>query len=480
MRFLFFSLFLLIIPLPLLGSVVISEIMYDLEGSDTKREWVEVHNIGETSVDFSSWRFFEGDTNHKLSTEGDSTLIAGGYAVIADDPNVFLTDWPDFSGLLFDSSFSFHNTGETIGLRDADLTDIDMVTYSNEWGGNGDGNSLQKIDGTWVSAVATPGSKNYATATETENDSSMYYETPAAPSGSGGSRFDFPVEPQIIADAGEDRTVAVGADSVFKGSAVGLAGNPLEGDARYVWNFGDGQTKEGRNVFHYYQYPGTYTVVLDVSIRKHAASDRVIVTARPADVAISLAAPDRILIQNNDSGEIDLSWWIVKSGETDFVMPKDTLLLAGSTLQLSSEVTGLADARLDNTFLLYPNGMLAYAHEPEPIPPRVIESTPVSLSVSAPTPAKPPDSESAPTFFVVEELTMPFVEREIPQASTTDALAASVYTSLAPRDDRSSSLIRWPLALAGLLALAVLAAFGLKKSRTDPHDISEWKIETKE
>ena len=41
------------------GDVVINEIMYDLSGSDTDREWIEIYNKGTSSIDLAEWRFQE-------------------------------------------------------------------------------------------------------------------------------------------------------------------------------------------------------------------------------------------------------------------------------------------------------------------------------------------------------------------------------------------------------------------------------------
>ncbi|MCX6778632.1 MAG: lamin tail domain-containing protein [Candidatus Magasanikbacteria bacterium] len=60
----------------------ITEIMYDPDGVDTKREWVEIKNTGTAPVDIvggsssSSWRFFV-DSNHTFTTS--TTLAPGGY-----------------------------------------------------------------------------------------------------------------------------------------------------------------------------------------------------------------------------------------------------------------------------------------------------------------------------------------------------------------------------------------------------------------
>ncbi|MDP6527582.1 MAG: lamin tail domain-containing protein, partial [Candidatus Pacebacteria bacterium] len=96
----------LLLPGTAFSQVVIGEIMYDLEGSDTDREWIEIFNESSSSVDLSGWRFFEGTSNHKLTLkQGGATLESGEYAVIVDDDVTFLIDWPNYSGALFDSSF---------------------------------------------------------------------------------------------------------------------------------------------------------------------------------------------------------------------------------------------------------------------------------------------------------------------------------------------------------------------------------------
>ena len=55
---------LLIIP-TVSAQIEITEIMYDVPGSDAGREWIEIHNTGNTT-DLTDWRFFESGSNHKL------------------------------------------------------------------------------------------------------------------------------------------------------------------------------------------------------------------------------------------------------------------------------------------------------------------------------------------------------------------------------------------------------------------------------
>ena len=103
----------------ILANLEINEIMYDLKtGSDEGREWVEIYNNSNTPVDLSAFRFFEADTNHKIKLMQGSANVAGrGYAIIVSDLTKFKIDWPNFTGTIYDSSFSLSNSGETLAIK---------------------------------------------------------------------------------------------------------------------------------------------------------------------------------------------------------------------------------------------------------------------------------------------------------------------------------------------------------------------------
>lgn len=69
-----------------------------------------------------------------------------------------------------------------------------------------------------------------------------------------------PVVP-FQADAGLDRNIIVGRTVLFDASA---STGPAEATYTYSWDFGDGQTANGIDATHSYQYPGTYRVTLTV------------------------------------------------------------------------------------------------------------------------------------------------------------------------------------------------------------------------
>ena len=153
--FLFFA-------LPVLADVKINEIMYDLPGSDSDREWVEIFNNGSSAVTITSdFRFITNGTSHTLTSKDNPIdLPAGGYAVIVDDPAGFGSDWPGLNGIIVDSSFSLNNTAGDLQIttKDADGGTVVLTseTYSKDQGAVGDGHSLQFYDNAWVVAKPTP------------------------------------------------------------------------------------------------------------------------------------------------------------------------------------------------------------------------------------------------------------------------------------------------------------------------------------
>ena len=205
-----------------------TEVMYDLEGSDSGHEWIELHNTGVESVDLYNWRFFEADSNHKIYEEKGGDVIGSGsyvesnsYVILSNAVDVFMLDYPSYSGIVYYSSFSLHNTGEELTMRDAELNDIDSVIYSSEWGASGDGNSLQKINDSWEAGFPSPGEENSLSGYEIPpdvEDEEVEDDEEVVEYLFNNSVYEPAVEPKIIAYAGaRERVSVVGARVIFKG-----------------------------------------------------------------------------------------------------------------------------------------------------------------------------------------------------------------------------------------------------------------------
>lgn len=330
------------------AQVVISEIKY------TGNEWVEISNTG-APVDISTWRFFEGGTNHKLkAVQGVTSVPAGGYAIIANDATAFLNEHGGFTGTLFDSSFSLLDAGETVSIKSSDTSIEDTVTYT---GIKGSKNTAQKIDGAWVEAVPTPGAANGGVVNTAPSLAAQ--NIAPAPADIITSVRSFPIEPQIIADAGQStRSTSSGAPITFTGRVFGLKKEPIE-NARLVWSFGDGGHGEGMSVSHTYYYPGEYVVVLEAASGYYSASDRITVRVSEPLLFVSTggdAARSFVTIENRNTDEVDLSFWQVLCDGKTFTLPQNTILGSKKILTLPSEISGLTTPSGSSAFLNFPNG----------------------------------------------------------------------------------------------------------------------------
>jgi len=210
--------------------LVINEIMYDAQGSDEGREWIEILNRSNSIVNLETWKVNENGVNHNLSvSQGSFSIAPGEFVIIADDPEKFMLDSPSFSGTLLKASMSLNNDGETITLKNGDLG-IHAVTYTSSMGAQGNGNSLQWMEDTWVPGEPTPGSENIIIR--------------ALPASFSFSPFDPSVGDTI---------------SFFASSSE-------DGITRYEWNFGNGSYASSTNALQEYTYNnhGVFTVTLFV------------------------------------------------------------------------------------------------------------------------------------------------------------------------------------------------------------------------
>ncbi len=350
--------------------------MYDLEGADSiankGREWIEIWNNSSTEVNLSGWKFNDGDTatNHGLNeppVQGLITIPSDGYAILAVDAPTFLSDHQNYNGTIIDilGVNSLNNTGATLKLLNSEIIEIYSVTYATTTGANGDGNSLQYVNGNWVAAAPTPGATNAGVSQGSQPQSQEPQpQTQQSSTSTGGGSPYIPPEklPKIKVYAGEDKRVTVGATTEFKGQAFGLEDEPLD-NARFLWTFGDGASKEGKNITHFYQYPGEYIVVLNVSSGEYFASDSMLVKALPNQIFISeikTGADSWIELENKSKEEIDISGSQIKYENQIFVFPQSTRIRPSAYLIIPSSVSGMIFYPGKGVVeLLYPGGFKA-------------------------------------------------------------------------------------------------------------------------
>lgn len=156
-----------------------------------------------------------------------------------------------------------------------------------------------------------------------------------------------------------DGRVTAGGGSYFAAAAYGAQGEPIVNNTRFIWNFGDGTAAEGARVFHVYAYPGRYAVSVTGSYNFSAGVDRVVVEAAAAAVSLEAKGDGSLLIRNKSSKEINIGLWSLVDGGASYVIPEDTIILAGEGVRFAPAVTGLSGS--PSAVLLYPNSMPAAA-----------------------------------------------------------------------------------------------------------------------
>ena len=144
------------------AALEVTEIMYNPVGSNTGHQWIEVANTGSDAIDLGAKdiRLFDDKGNHLIKpyAEGDTTLVSGDIAVIAQNPLTFMSDFPSYTGTLMKSAFALTSSG-ILGITQTDGVVLTKVSYSSTLGAAGDGNSLQRTqsDEAFKPATPTPG-----------------------------------------------------------------------------------------------------------------------------------------------------------------------------------------------------------------------------------------------------------------------------------------------------------------------------------
>lgn len=255
------------------AQIEITEIMADPEGSDDSREWIRILNNSSETIDLAGWKFYENETNHRLS--GDLILEAGQSAIIADNIDNYKLDYPEYSGPLIDSSFSLKNTGEYLAIKDADGNIIFEIDYSSD-----DAGALH----------AAPPPESSPT----------------------------PQKLKSIANAGPD--------IMTTDLSIKFDGGKSENAIDFFWNFGDGQTSNEISPTHIYKFPGEYLVTLKTG----DSSDSLLVIIYNKNLIINEFHPQENWIELFSEKIINLSAWQIN----DFIFPENSLIMANQYLAI--------------------------------------------------------------------------------------------------------------------------------------------------
>jgi hypothetical protein len=153
MKFFYYIILLLLLTQITTAYPVMTEIMY--YPSDGV-EWIEIYE--NNTANLTDYYLYEQEVNHYIRLHKGNTTLNREYAIIADDPEEFIQQYPDYNGSIFDSVYSLKNSGEFIAITNSTKDIIDEVNYTSEWGGYRNGHSICLVNGSWVESNETGGS----------------------------------------------------------------------------------------------------------------------------------------------------------------------------------------------------------------------------------------------------------------------------------------------------------------------------------
>ena len=355
----------IMLPFSTHAAVVISEIMYDPPTPESSNEWIEVCNTGSSSVDIASWSVVESNRNRALTpVSGGTNLDAGACAIIARSTSAV----PGYSGMLFTSTFSLSNSGETLALEDGAGTEHDAISYDPSRGGReAEAESLHRSGSTFTSGAPTPGSYTAEgaqeggaqTARTTQNTSGTTNATTLTTLYAYESVTIQPPE-DVFVRVPETLTTTVGALTEFRAETYDATGAAFT-DGTVHWAFGDGGSATGRRVMHEYTLDGEYMV--RVRLERGALFDAHTIAVRVVPLAVWVTvdpAGQWVALENKSTNPLALGGWRLALGERVFVIPEGTTIASKGTVRFSRERLGaFFPLRAESVSLVYPSGRTA-------------------------------------------------------------------------------------------------------------------------
>ncbi len=329
----------------------ITEILYDPIGTDSGREWLEVYLPNDSGV-ITEYLLRENGIDHTIrSFEGYSTTESGQYVVIADNPEKFLEDFPEYKGGLYDSAFSLRNTGESLEI----VNGADVVIFSHQY---------LPMEGEYTSSVSL------------HLDSKDEVWKVAKPSPGEGSiilvsSIDSLSESTVIQDedmfSGKKNTHSLRGDEILGSINVvqnisGIVGVPIffkifsEKDRtklleRMKWSYGDGNSEITNRPQNTYYFPGEYLAVgiLDEGEQnEQVVYAKILVVDKPITLDASSISEGYIEVLNTSQSPVNIgSFKIVIDDKWAYKLSDNTFVLGENSIKIPLHVISSFNRDID-------------------------------------------------------------------------------------------------------------------------------------
>ena len=274
--------------------IIINEVHIDPPVKTEIVEFVELYNKGDVPVDVSGWTIRDGIG---FSFPAGSSVDAGGYLVVAMDPQMFQAKFG--KSALGPWEGKLNNTGETIELWSAGGDQIDQVDYKVgfPWPSVGEepGPSIQlihptlenDIGGSWRSAEPTPGAQNSVFADNAAPQMRQVKHSPQQPTADDAVTIT-----ARVSDSSGVQSVTLDYQLVNPGDYISLTDPRYEASWTTVTMQDDGQNGDTTAADE------IYTVVLPAELQTHRGLVRYRVTSTDT-LGDSITAPYADDIQPN-------------------------------------------------------------------------------------------------------------------------------------------------------------------------------------
>ncbi len=318
--------------------VKLNEVMYNPEGSDSNREWIEIYNNG-PSVDISSWYFNENDTYHGLYPDGFSNLNSGEYALIVKDIATVKSELGS-NVKYIKSSFSLNNSGEAIAIANDSKSIVSSFTYDSGIGGDGDGKSIQFINNSWVSSIPTPGVVNSISNNSYDVDNNNIDNNDNDDDNNLKPYYSPKIELPDVILSKTDFNVKAEVTYINGGKQIKKLGG------YYYLNFGDGNILESNKKIdtnYIYKEPGNYIVVFEyyssrLSFESGEEPDSIFkknVSVVGNNIKITgVNQQSGVTLKNNTSSIIDISNWTIKYANYKYSFPRNSYISNSSEIDI--------------------------------------------------------------------------------------------------------------------------------------------------
>jgi hypothetical protein len=158
---------------PAVDHLLLSEVVYDPEDSETENEWIEIFNGTGVDVDLTGWQLEDAAGN--IHTFESVTLPDGEFLLVTSSSTTDdLADFPEDTLVVYTgSTLGLNNNGDALFLRDDEDAEVDALSWGDvtevldpSAPNVGEGHSLSRVDleidsdtaGDWEDLeVPTPG-----------------------------------------------------------------------------------------------------------------------------------------------------------------------------------------------------------------------------------------------------------------------------------------------------------------------------------